>query len=187
MPSGIACDGDFHASLLQRARHDRSHADAAGESPGHRTLRAVPQARADESGRLDQGPHRRLDDRGGGTARDDPPRRHAGRGDRRQHRHRSRARRGAEGLQTNPGATRQDEPGEDLQSARDGCRGRADALRRLARSPGVLPGCRRADRARARCLLRQPVRQSRQSAGAREAPLRRRSGSRCSSASMRSW
>ncbi len=122
----------------------------------------LPQARAAESGGLDQGPHRALDDRGSGAPRRPEARRHDHRGDRRQHRARPRARRAAERLPRRAGASGQDEPGEDLQPARHGRGGRAHALRRREGPPGVLPGPRHAPRARARLLPRQPVRQPRQ-------------------------
>ena len=128
----------------------------------HRAVPALPQARAAESRRLDQGPHRALDDRGSGAPRRPEAGRHAHRGDRRQHRARPRAGRAAERLPRGAGAAGQDEPGEDLQPARHGRGGRAHALRRREGPSGVLPGPRRAPRARARLLPHQPVRQSRQ-------------------------
>ena len=127
-----------------------------------RTLPAFPQARAPEPGGLDQGPHRPHDDRGGRAPRRPEARRHDHRGDGGQYRPRARARRGAEGLSRRARAAGQDEPGEDLQPARDGRGSRPDALGRREGPSRVLPGPRRAARARARLLPHQPVRQSRQ-------------------------
>ena len=107
----------------------------------------------------------------------------AHRGDRRQHRAGTRAGGGAEGLPAAARHPRQDEPGEDLPPEGDGRRGADDALGRQQGPPGVLPRRRRAPRARdARRLLRQPVRQPRQRAGARGDHGARRSGSRWGSA-----
>ena len=107
-----------HDRPSKRTRTDRRDADRPGPAPRHRCLRAVPQARMHEPRRLDQGPHRPVDDRGRGKARRDQARRHPGRRHRRQHRHRPGAGRPAEGLQADPGRARQDEPREDLQPAR---------------------------------------------------------------------
>ena len=52
----------------------------------HRPVPAVPQAGEPEPGRLDQGPHRPVDDRGGRARRPAAAGRHHRRGDRRQHR-----------------------------------------------------------------------------------------------------
>ena len=87
-----------HARLPERYRNDRQDADAAAPPLRHRAVRAVPEARVRESRRLDQGPHRPVDDRAGGEARRSQARRHDRRGDRRQHRPRPRAGRRAEGL-----------------------------------------------------------------------------------------
>ena len=101
----------------------------------------------------------------GGTARRLKPGGTHRRGDGRQHRPRPRAGRRAEGLPADPGAARQDEPGEDLQPARDGRGSRADALGRRARAIRSITRTWRARIARdARRVLHQPVRQSRQSA-----------------------
>ena len=56
----------------RRSRPHRQHAAGARDAPRHRAVRAVPQARVAESRRLDQGPHRPVDDRGRGARR--PPR-----------------------------------------------------------------------------------------------------------------
>ncbi len=75
---------------------------------------------------------------------------------------------GAEGLSAAARHSRQDEPGEDLPPQGHGRGGGAHPLRRQQGPPGILPGRGRAPRARdAQLLLRQPVRQPRQSAGAR--------------------
>ena len=144
---------DNHEGLRQRSRHGRADAHAEGAETRHRLLRAVPEAGTPESGGFHQGPDRRDHDRGSGAARRPEARRHDRRGDRRQHRTRARAGGGAEGLSRGPRAPRQDEPGEDLQPAGDGRGGRADPLGRREGPPGVLPGRRRADRARERLVL----------------------------------
>ena len=66
--------------------------------------------------------------------------RHDRRSDGRQHRPGPGAGRGAEGLSADSRVARQDEPGEDLQSARAGCGSRADAFGCRQGSSGVLPG-----------------------------------------------
>ena len=106
----------------------------------HRPVPAVPQARKPESRRLDQGPHRAVDDRGGRARRPAEARRHDRRGDRRQHRPRPGAGRHPEGLPPRPGRPRQDGAREDPAPARAGRRGAHDALRRRQGPPRVLPG-----------------------------------------------
>ena len=64
------------------------------------------------------------------------------RSDRRQHWTRSGPGRRAEGLLAGARHSRQDEPGEDFQPARDGRGGRHDPLRRREGASGVLPGSR---------------------------------------------
>ena len=104
-------------------------------------------------GGLHQGPHRHFDDRAGREARRHQAGRHDCRGDGRQHRSRACAGRRAKRLPPDTRAARQDEPGEDLQPARDGCGCRPDAVRRRQGASGVLPGSRQAPRRRARARI----------------------------------
>ena len=128
---------------------------------------AVPEAGKPESGRLHQGPRRARHDRGRGTGRA------AAEGfvDRRGHggkyRPGPRAGGGAEGLSPAHRRAGQDEPGKDLPPQSDGRRGGAHALGRDQGPSRVLPGPGRAARARTGRVLRQPVRQPRESEGAR--------------------
>ena len=163
------------AAMPQSERAYRNVLELIGNTPMVELTRlergrcaALRQAREPEPGRLDQGPHRALDDRGGRVPRAAQARRRADRGDRRQYRPRLGARRRAEGLQAHPRHPRQDEPGEDLPSARARRRGDPHPLGRGQGSSGILSGHGGAFSPRdPRRLLRQPVRQSRQPAGPR--------------------
>ena len=168
VPPEGGCDAAERARLPERARADRQYADGRAHAARARPLAALRQAREPEPGRLDQGPHRALDDRGGRVPRAAQARRRADRGDRRQYRPRLGARRRAEGLQAHPPHPRQDEPGEDLPFARARRRGDPHPLGRGQGSSGILSGHGGAFSPRdPRRLLRQPVRQSRQPAGPR--------------------
>ncbi len=123
-----------------RARTDRAHAHGQGPAPGYRRLRAVPETGKCQSRRLDQGPDRPVDDRGGRASRRPQARRHPGRGHRRQYRHRRSFGGAAEGLPAHPRGPGQDEPGEDLQPQGDGRRGGADPLGRGQGPSRVLLG-----------------------------------------------
>ncbi len=154
-----------HDRPPKHPRPDRPHADAAHPPARHERLRAVPEAGKHQSRRLDQGPHRAVDDRGGRAGREDQTRRHPGRRHRRQHRHRPGAGGAGQGLPADPRGARQDEPREDLQPQGDGGRGAADPLGRGQGSSAVLPGHGRAHRARnPGRVFHQPVRQPRQPA-----------------------
>ncbi len=143
-----------------RPRTHRPDPYRQGPAPGCWRLRALPEARKRQPGRIDQGSHRPVDDRSGREARRPEARRHPGGRHRRQYRPGPGAGGPAEGLQADPGGPGQDEPGKDLQPEGDGCRSAPDPLGRGQGPPGVLPGPgqdhRRADPGR---LLRQPVRQ----------------------------
>ena len=111
-----------------RHRSRRRHADRAARSrlarrPGH----DPGEARVPEPGRVEQGPDRPGDDRGGRARRKAASRRHDRRADVRQHRRRSGDRGGAEGLPLHLRDAGQDEPGEDLDAARLRRRGRDHA------------------------------------------------------------
>lgn len=118
-----------------RPRTHRPDPDRQGPAPGHRRLRALPEARKRQPGWIDQGSHRPVDDRSGRKARRPEARRHPGRRHRRQYRPGPGTGGPAEGLQADPGGAGQDEPGEDLQPEGDGCRSAPDPLGRGQGSP----------------------------------------------------
>ena len=147
----------------------RQHAARGGDAVRHRAVQAFPQAREPESRRLDQGPHRTLDDRGRRARWKAEAGRHDRRGHRGQHRTRAGTRCRAQGLPVGARHPRQDEPGESVPS--EGVRrgSRDDALRRRQGPRRLLPGPRGEDReGNPRGALREPVRQPRQSARARD-------------------
>ena len=96
------------------------------------------QARVHEPGRLEQGPDRARDDRGGRARREAQAGRHDRRADLGQHRRRARDRGRAQGLPLHLRDAGQDEPGEDLDAARLRRRGRDHADRRRARLARVV-------------------------------------------------
>ena len=154
-------------ALCLGARPDRRDAGRRAHQVRHRPLPPVHQAGEPEPRRLDQGPHRALDDRRGRALRPAGAGRHDRRGDRRQHRPRPGAGRHPEGLPHRAGRARQDVAREDPASARARRRGAHDPLRRRQGPSRILPGHGREDRGRdPRRLLRQPVRQPGQPAGA---------------------
>ncbi len=115
------------------------------------------------------------------------PGRHGGRGDRRQHRPRARARRPRQGLSRRAGRARQDGDREGAAPEGDGRRGARHALRRRQGPPRLLPGPRRGASPR-----RSPARSSptssttpRTRSRTRPAPAPR-SGSRWATTSTRS-
>ena len=87
--------------------------ETIGNTPHIRVQRLFPgrgsldQVRTQQSRRLDQGPHRAGDDRGGGGRRQAQARRHDRRADQRQHRRRAGDGRGGQGLQADPGHARE--------------------------------------------------------------------------------
>ena len=162
-------DGAAAAALCLGARPDRRDAGRRAHQIRHRPLPAVHQARKPEPRRLDQGPHRAVDDRRRRALRAAGAGRHHRRGDRRQYRARPCAGRHPQGLPHRAGRARQDVAREDPASAGARRRGPHDPLRRRQGPSRILPGHGREDRRRdARRLLRQPVRQSGQPAGARD-------------------
>src|SRR5205085_2056846 len=117
---------------------------------------------------LDQRSGRTRDGGGGGTRRPARARRNDHRGDRGQHRTWTRSGRGGERLPHNSRYTGQDVGGKDRARPRSRRRSPADALRREAGPSGILSGCGGAASQRnSRGILRESVRQSGQSAGAR--------------------
>ena len=134
-------------SRPRRSRADRQHAAGAGDAARHRPVRAVPEARIAEPRRLDQGPHRPVDDRGRRARRPPQARRHRGRSDRRQHRPRPGAGGARQGLPRRPGRARQDVDREGAAPEGARRRGAHHALRRRQGPSRVLPGPGRAARA----------------------------------------
>ncbi len=156
-------DGAVGQALRLRAGADRRHARGRAEALRHRPLPAVRQAGEPEPRRLDQGPHRALDDRRRGALRPPGAGRHHRRGDRRQHRPRPGAGGHPQGLSDHPGRPRQDVAREDPAPARPRRRGPAHPLGRRQGTSGILSGHGGGHRrGSSRRLLRQPVRQSRQ-------------------------
>src|SRR5204863_15382 len=100
----------------------------------------VPQAGKPEPGRLDQGPHRAVDDRSRRKRRPHQARRPAGGGHCREHRPGTRAGGRAERLSAADRRAGQDEPGEDFSPQGDGRRGAAYPLGCHQGSSRVLPG-----------------------------------------------
>src|SRR3954463_5853353 len=149
------------------SRPDRQYPAHPGPAPGYGRRTSLPQAGEPQPRRLDQGPRRAVDDRGGRARRAHPPGLADRRGNRRQHRPRPRARGLAERLSPAHRHAGQDEPGEDFPSEGARRRSAAHPLRCHQGAPRVLPGHGRAPDARdAGRLLRQPVRQRGQSARA---------------------
>ena len=109
-------------------------ARAAPERRARRRRDRAREARVPQSRRLDQGPDRDHDGRGGGARREARAGRDDRRADLRQHRHGPRDRGRAQGLPLHLHDARQDEPREDL--AAQGLRRRGDHLP-LRRRAGV--------------------------------------------------
>src|SRR3546814_13233093 len=97
---------------------DVCSSDLGTEESRQRRLPTVCKTRKPESDRLDQGSHRPVHDRGGGTRRPAQARRHPDRGNRRHYRARTAAGRQPERLQADSGDSRQVGAGEDLAFAR---------------------------------------------------------------------
>ena len=100
--------GDSHARWLRPADH-RQHAAHPRQPAVRRHARGLDQERARQPRRLDQGPHRAVDDRGGRGLRRAQARRHHHRADLGQHRRGPGDGRRSQGLQAGAGDARQHE------------------------------------------------------------------------------
>ncbi len=146
-------------------RSHRRHAPHRGDAHRLRSLPAVPQARERQPVRLPEGPAGAGHDRGGRGGRSFEGGRHHRGGDGGQYWPRPRAGRCPQGLPHRAGGARQDGAREGPARQGHGRRGRDHALGRGEGASGLLPGPRGGDHApHAWQLLREPVRQSGQSA-----------------------
>ena len=169
-------------------RSDRRDASHRGHAYRAWPVPAFSQAREREPLGFDQGPPGAHHDRGGGNRRAPQARRHHRRGHRRQYRPRTCPGWRPQRLSHAPCRPRQDGAREGAACQGHGRRGRHHAFGRGQGASGLLPGPRRGDHAAHRGrLLRQPVRQPRQSSGARGSDRARKSCARWMATSTQSW
>lgn len=154
-------------TLFVCPRPHRGNAHRGAYRLRHRPMPAFRQAREPESRGLDQGPYRPLHDRRRRTLRTTCARRHDRGGYGRQYRPRPCPGRHTQGLPHHSRRARQDVARKDPASARPWRGGPPHTLGCRQGTPRILPGHGRKDRGGdSRRLLCQPIRQSRQSAGA---------------------